>query len=152
MCVIRRRARAAARTEERPDLVVDDNDDLRQLFRVWFEAFGFTVVTASNGLEALRAVDTCTVRLVLLDLAMPVLDGFGAAEALRARAETSTVPILAVSATITARTRERAREAGIDRCTEKPVDLVHLLDLVRDILRAPSPTDPAAGGSWVAGR
>jgi CheY-like chemotaxis protein len=119
-----------------PILVVDDNPDFLRLLQLWFGLCGFAVTTATNGVEAVDAASRVAPHVVLMDLAMPVLDGLAATERLRAHPQTAAVPILAVTATVSERARQRAREVGMDAFVEKPVDIDRLVEIVRGFLRA----------------
>jgi CheY-like chemotaxis protein len=125
-------------------LVADDNRDLRHLFQTWLQFCGFVVTTAGNGDEAVRLATTRRPQLVLMDLSMPVLDGFEATRRLRSHPETATVPIVAVTASVSERDRRQAHAVGMDAFVEKPVDCASLLDTVRRFLRALPDTDSGA--------
>lgn len=110
-------------------LVVDDTDDVRQLIRMCLEMKGCRVLEARDGQEG---VDVATKRcselnLILMDLRMPVLDGYEATRRIRARAETCNLPVVAISAHCDGDWREQALVAGAVECIKKPVDFL-LLD------------------------
>ena len=79
-------------------LVVDDYVEGRQVLKVLLEMEGHTVHEAQNGLEAVDVATRVLPELILLDLNMPVMDGFTAARVLREQASTSTIRIVAISA------------------------------------------------------
>ncbi len=94
-------------------LVVDDDADARQRMRTMLEKNGWTVAEASNGLEALDQVAHAVPRLVLLDLTMPVMDGFSFLGALRERPGCADVPVVVLTARdLTKEDRHRLREAS----------------------------------------
>lgn len=105
-------------------LVVDDDPAIRATVRDVLESEGYRVVTATNGAEALEILLRARPAAVLLDMRMPVLDGWGLARELKARS--ISVPICVMTA---ARDSARwAREIGADAHLAKPFNLVDLLD------------------------
>jgi CheY-like chemotaxis protein len=103
-----------------PVLIVEDNADARALLVRIMEDAGFKVVTAENGLEALEQLRRAKPCVVLLDLALPFLDGEGVADAVLRDPEFAIAPIICVSGLADA--RERAARLGIQDCLTKPVD------------------------------
>lgn len=116
-------------------LVVDDSADLREVWREWLTLWGFHVEEAENGLEAVLKAKAAPPALVLMDLTMPVLDGIGAAEQLKADPATAPVPILAISADLMSAAPETAIEAGCDVFLPKPIRAAHLLEEIRQAFR-----------------
>ena len=110
-------------------LVVDDDPAIREMLSDFLVLEGYSVVTASDGLEGLRAFEKCTPSIVLLDMRMPNLDGWGFVEKLRERG--IKVPILAVTASRCP--RRWAEEIGADGYLAKPFDLTQLLAAVERI-------------------
>jgi CheY-like chemotaxis protein len=117
-------------------LVVDDSPDVRELWTMWLEFWGFAVEPANNGLDAIRKARTFQPHLVLMDLWMPVVDGLKATEALKADPHMKDVPVLALSADTFSPAGQRALEAGADRFLSKPVSPDALLEAIRDSLSA----------------
>ncbi len=119
-------------------LVVDDDLNILDLLAVILEENGFHVDQARNGREALELVAQCRPDVLVLDLMMPVLDGWGVARALRADPATSSLPILVVSA---ARNVEaEARQLGASGWITKPFDLEELLYALRGLLGSSMPS------------
>ncbi|MGH7325405.1 MAG: response regulator [Candidatus Rokuibacteriota bacterium] len=118
-------------------LVADDEPQNLDLIRMVVEEANLDVrlATASNGLEAVRLARDLTPRLVLMDLKMPVLDGWEATRRLKADPATRSIPVIAVSAQAMAGDRERALAAGCDGYIAKPIDVGSLIALLRDRLR-----------------
>ena len=114
-------------------LVVDDDPVLRGLMADALTIEGYPVETASNGLEALQAMEEARPSLVILDMHMPVLDGPALVEILRQRGFDP--PVLVVSAT-SREVRRIARDLGAAASLPKPFELDELLDLVEQ-LRVP---------------
>jgi CheY-like chemotaxis protein len=112
-------------------LVVDDDPDFRELFRMALRLEGFGVICASNGLEALRAIELQPPSLVVLDLNMPFLDGWAVLRELNAHSETNCTPVIVVTGTDVQQATERA--VAILR---KPVMPEQVLPLICRQLRA----------------
>ena len=104
-------------------LIAEDVDDTRELMKLLLEFHGHQVDTAADGQQAILAATARLPDVILMDLRMPVMDGFAAARALRLTPETCTIPIIAVSAYMSDPAwRARAKEAGCTECVRKPVD------------------------------
>lgn len=108
-------------------LIADDNPINALIARRAMESSGFTATVATTGREALDAVDQISPDLILMDLRMPIMDGFEATRQLRAAGHT--VPVIAVSAEINPEIERRAREAGADGVAAKPLDAEALRQL-----------------------
>jgi two-component system alkaline phosphatase synthesis response regulator PhoP len=117
-------------------LVVDDSADVRELWSMWLQFWGFAVEQATNGLEAIRKARTFQPHLVLMDLWMPVVDGLTATETLKGDPHMKDVPVLALSADTFSPICDRALEAGADRFLAKPVNPDALLEAIRESLNA----------------
>ncbi|MEW2118429.1 response regulator [Streptomyces sp. NPDC005474] len=113
-------------------LVVDDNKVIRQLIRVNLELEGFEVVTAADGAECLDVVHQVCPDVVTLDVAMPRLDGLGAAARLRADPRTRDLPIAIISA-CTPYEVEAGLDVGVDAFLAKPFDPAELISVVRQL-------------------
>jgi two-component system, chemotaxis family, chemotaxis protein CheY len=112
---------------ERPILVVDDDPTILATVSEVLDMEGFAVVTATNGAEALAAIDQGQPWLVLLDMRMPVLDGWGFMRAVRERGLTLTVVVM----TAAADARRWGREIGAQAVLSKPFDIDELLRAVQ---------------------
>jgi two-component system cell cycle response regulator DivK len=115
-------------------LVVDDSADVRELWTMWLQIWGFSVEQAANGLDAIKKARTFQPHLVLMDLWMPVVDGLAATETLKADPHMKDVPVLALSADTFSPVRERALKAGADRFLPKPLTPEVLLEAIRESL------------------
>jgi two-component system chemotaxis response regulator CheY len=111
---------------ERPILIIDDDPAIRTTVADILESEGYTVATASNGADGLQSLDQVDPALVLLDMRMPILDGWGFARALRSRGVR--IPILVMTAAQDA--RRWAHEINAEGYVAKPFDLIDLLDAV----------------------
>jgi CheY-like chemotaxis protein len=116
--------------------VVDDSQDVRELWAMWLQFWGFAVEQANNGLEAVKKARTFHPHLVLMDLWMPVVDGLKATEALKADPHMKDIPVLALSADTFSPVGARALEAGADRFLPKPISPDALLDAIRESFAA----------------
>ena len=101
-------------------LVVDDNDDNREIYSTGLRHGGFEVSVACDGGEALEVARRCRPAIVIMDLAMPFMDGFEAIARLREMPETRNVYILVLSGFDDAESRKRAVEVGCDEYASKP--------------------------------
>jgi DNA-binding response OmpR family regulator len=110
----------------RPILVVDDDPEILAMLRDFLESEGLAVRTASNGAEALDALIQITPSLILLDMRMPVLDGWGFAKEYRERHHT--YPIVVMTAAESA--RRWAEEIGATSYIAKPFDVNELLQTI----------------------
>ena len=120
-------------------LLVDDDIEVRELQRELLEAEGFLVVTARDGRHALRLLEVVQPAVIVTDLMMPVLDGFGFMKAYSERHD-SRAPIIAVSG-FEPYLRE-AREAGARAALQKPVDSDDLVAVIRGVLEGVSIPEP----------
>jgi len=109
-------------------LIAEDHPDSREALRELLEAFGFEVIEAMNGAEAVRAALEQKPRLILMDVMMPEKDGFQAIREIRQNPELAGTPIIAVTAMDGA--RELALHAGADDYVRKPIDIRRLIGLV----------------------
>ena len=112
-------------------LLVDDNEDATRALALLLEYGGFTVVTAHDGAEALARAAEVDPDIVLLDLGLPIIDGYRVAESLRARGDCDRVLLIAISGYGQPNDRARSAEAGFDHHLVKPIDCTALLDLLR---------------------
>jgi two-component system, cell cycle response regulator DivK len=112
-------------------LVVDDTADLRELWKHWLLGWGFSVEEARDGAEAVQKARSRPPDLILMDLAMPVLDGRQAMQLLASDPTTARIPVLAMSAQPNSLTNADTRP----RFLPKPADPEHLLEQIRAALR-----------------
>ena len=115
-------------------LLAEDHLDSREALCALLEAFGFAVISAVNGVEAVELARERHPDLILMDIMMPEVDGFEATRRIRDFPETRNVPIITLTAMEGA--RDRAMEAGADDYLAKPINSGQLLDKVRDWLNS----------------
>ncbi len=103
-------------------LIAEDNAVNRELLRELLEMRGYVVFEACNGQEALDVIDQVRPDVLVIDLGMPVLDGFGAIRKIRANPDLNQLPVLAATAFAMRGDRARVLEAGFDGYISKPID------------------------------
>ena len=115
-------------------MLVEDYRDTREMMRHMLELKGCRVVEASNGQEAIELSQRDELDLVLMDLNMPVLDGFNATLRIREYERTRDVPVVAVTAYDSAESRAAAGAVGCCDYVVKPIELDHLSTLLKRLL------------------
>jgi CheY-like chemotaxis protein len=115
-------------------LIADDIETSRELIRTVLETSGYDVTEASNGIEALRCAREIEPDLIILDLHMPGVDGFGVLAELRRDGKFDGTPIMALTASAMQGDRERALSAGFDSYVSKPIPLSVLREEVARLL------------------
>jgi CheY-like chemotaxis protein len=103
-------------------LIAEDFDDTRELISMIMRMKGCETAEARDGAEAVQMAASERPDLILMDLNMPVLDGWEATRRIRARGETSHIPVVAISAQCDGDWHARALAAGARECLQKPVD------------------------------
>ena len=114
-------------------LVVDDHAHIRRLYEYTLEKNGYQPVSAQNGEEALAVLEREHIDLVILDVMMPVLDGYGFLKELRGGG--SEIPVLVITARSSAEDVRKAFTIGTDDFMVKPVDEVEMLLRIKALLR-----------------
>jgi CheY-like chemotaxis protein len=115
-------------------LLVDDLTDNLQMMSLNLQNLGYRVVTASNGEDAVQVATLTRPHLILMDIAMPVLDGLGAAKKIRQDVNLEHIPIIAISAFSTDGFLQAAYDVGFDGYLTKPIDIDKLQDLITNFL------------------
>lgn len=118
-------------------LIAEDNPDSRDALRALLEAYGFHVLEAENGQEAVRRGIEQKPDLILMDIMMPTMDGLQATRTLRGSPSFRQVPILALTAM--AGSRDLAIQAGCDDYLSKPIDITNFMTKIRRWLDNGSP-------------
>lgn len=127
-------------------LVVDDFDDTRSLYAAFLRSLGHDVLEASDGEAALRIAGAELPDIIVMDLSMPVLDGWEAIDALRSDGRTRHIPIVAVSGHAGARRDLQARGVDVDAFLAKPCRHDALAARVEELLESsPLHAFPRAG-------
>jgi CheY-like chemotaxis protein len=116
-------------------MIVDDYPDAREMYTEYLEYSGYEVIQAANGIEALqRAIDSAP-DIILMDLSLPVMDGWEATRRLKANSRTADIPVVALTGHALAGISEGAKKAGCDAFVTKPClpeDLVKEIQKVLD--------------------
>jgi two-component system, cell cycle response regulator DivK len=115
-------------------LYVEDNDDNVYMLAGRLRRRGFEVIVAPDGEQGVALARAEAPALILMDLGLPILDGWEATRRLKAAPETCGIPIIALSAHAMAGDRERAIAAGCDDFDSKPIEFARLLDKIRALL------------------
>jgi CheY-like chemotaxis protein len=115
-------------------LVVEDNEMNRDMLSRRLERRGYRVVMAVDGQQGLALVHTEMPDLILMDMSLPVLDGWEATRRLKANEATKHIPIIGLTAHAMAGDREKSLAAGCDDYDTKPVDFMRLLARIQTYL------------------
>jgi two-component system cell cycle response regulator DivK len=123
-------------SEARPVLLVDDNELNRDMLIRRLKRAGLSVITAGNGEEALEQMRTAAPALVLMDMNLPVMDGWTACRRAREDERIRHIPIIALTAHAMESDRQNALEAGCDDYATKPIDFPGLLAKIEKLTHA----------------
>jgi two-component system cell cycle response regulator DivK len=121
-------------------LLVEDNEMNRDMLSRRLARRGFDVVMAVDGKQGVEMAVKEIPDLILMDMSLPVLDGWGATRQIKADATTQSIPLIALTAHAMAGDRDKALEAGCDDYDTKPIELARLLEKIDRLL----PAKPAA--------
>jgi two-component system cell cycle response regulator DivK len=112
-------------------LLVEDNEMNRDMLSRRLARKDFEVVIAVDGAEAVKMAKSETPALILMDMSLPVIDGWEATRRLKAQAVTKAIPIIALTAHAMSGDREKCLEAGCDDYDTKPIEFKRLLEKIR---------------------
>tara|TARA_B100001093_G_C26451290_1_gene852404 strand:- start:246 stop:620 length:375 start_codon:yes stop_codon:yes gene_type:complete len=115
-------------------LYVEDNEDNIYMLSKRLKKKGFTITIAKDGEEGLKAARDLKPDLILMDLSLPLLDGWEATRILKSETETKLIPIIALSAHAMQEHKDKALEAGCDDYDTKPVDITRLLSKINNLI------------------
>jgi len=115
-------------------LLAEDNEANIETFSSYLSAFGYEIIIANNGKEAIEIATTATIDLILMDIQMPIMDGFEAILTLRKEPKLDRVPIVALTALALVGDRERCLAAGANKYLSKPVKMKLLVTTIRELL------------------
>lgn len=121
-------------------LLVEDNELNRDMQVRRLERKGFEVLIAMDGQEGVEVATAKLPDLILMDLNLPVMDGWEATRQLKGAPETRGIPIIALTAHATSGDREKAMEAGCDEYVSKPIDMAQLLAMIEKTLSGENPS------------
>ncbi len=115
-------------------LIVEDDAAIRDLLAHRLEMAGYEIVFAEDGVRALLASVNAAPDLILMDMGLPILNGWQATERIRKRPETSTIPIIALTAYALSEDRYRALNIGCNDFEAKPIDFDRLIRKIERLL------------------
>lgn len=135
-------------------LIVEDYQDAREMYAAYLQFSGYRVAEATNGLEAIEKASALLPDIILMDLALPRMDGWEATRRLKADARTAGIPIVALTGHALAGHADGAREAGCDAFVTKPCLPDDLVAEIRRMLSAGAPAEGhgARAGAGAKGR
>jgi CheY-like chemotaxis protein len=116
-------------------LLVEDNEMNQDMLTRRLQRRGHEVVVAGDGARGVELAHAERPDLVLMDMSLPVLDGWEASRRIKSSSDTSSIPIIALTAHAMAGDREKALEAGCDDYDTKPIELSRLLEKIEALLR-----------------
>jgi CheY-like chemotaxis protein len=120
-------------------LYVEDNEDNVYVLKNRLTRAGFNVLVARDGAQAVTMAAAERPNLILMDLSLPVLDGWEATRRIKAAPETRHIPVIALTAHAMAGDREKAIAAGCDDFDTKPVEMPRLLDKIQALAKWGAP-------------
>ena len=115
-------------------LIVEDNEMNRDMLSRRLERRGFAIVMAMDGQQGVDMARSEKPDLILMDMSLPVMDGWTATQAIKADAELAKIPVIALTAHAMAGDREKAMAAGCDDYDTKPIELPRLLEKIGKFL------------------
>ena len=115
-------------------LLVEDNELNRDMLSRRLERRGYTIVLACDGEEGVARAKSELPDLILMDMSLPVLDGWTATQQIKADSQTARIPVIALTAHAMASDEQKAREAGCDDFDTKPIELTRLLEKMQSQL------------------
>ena len=118
-------------------LIIEDNEMNRDLLSRRLQRRGYEVILAVDGKQGVEIARSETPDLILMDMALPVVDGWEATRLLKSFPQTRSIPIIALSAHAMTGDREKALESGCDDYDTKPIELNRLLDKIVALLMKP---------------
>jgi CheY-like chemotaxis protein len=121
-------------------LLVEDNEMNRDMLSRRLTRRGFDVLMAVDGEQGVQMARTEMPDLILMDMSLPVLDGWGATRQIKAHASTQSIPLIALTAHAMAGDRDKALQAGCDDYDTKPIELPRLLGKIDRLLNEKAPS------------
>ncbi len=123
-------------------LIVEDNEMNRDMLSRRLERRGYTTVIAVDGAAGVEKARTDAPDIILMDMSLPVIDGWEASTRIKADPATAKIPIIALTAHAMVSDRDKALKAGCNDYDTKPVDLPRLLSKIEALLNQPPSTPP----------
>jgi CheY-like chemotaxis protein len=116
-------------------LLIEDNEMNRDMLSRRLQRHGHTVLLAVDGADGLQKARAQIPELILMDMSLPVMDGWEATRQLKADEATRRIPVIALTAHAMATDEQQARDAGCDDFDTKPIELPRLLDKIESLLK-----------------
>jgi two-component system, cell cycle response regulator DivK len=116
-------------------LLVEDNEMNRDMLSRRLQRRGYEIIIGVDGGEGVAKAQTEAPDLILMDMSLPVLDGWEATRQLKAAPETQSIPVIALTAHAMSGDREKALEAGCDDYDTKPIEFTRLVEKIEALLR-----------------
>ena len=116
-------------------LIVDDDESLLELIKMALNHNDFDVITATNGQDAIKKVQQHHPTLIVLDVMMPIMDGYEACKFLKSQAEFKHIPIIMLTAKGHEKDFEQGKQAGADEFITKPFDFNDFLEILNQFLK-----------------
>ncbi len=120
-------------------LLVEDNEMNRDMLSRRLQRRGYEVIIAVDGEQGLNIAQSESPDLILMDMSLPLIDGWEATRRLKGAPETQAIPVLALTAHAVSGDREKALEAGCDDYDTKPIDFARLLEKIEALLQKEGP-------------
>lgn len=117
-------------------LLVEDNELNRDMLSRRLEKRGYTILMACDGSEGVEMANSQQPDIILMDMSLPIIDGWEATQKIKSNPRTGHIPIIALTAHAMSGDREKALEAGCNEYETKPIDLQRLTDKMTDLLNA----------------
>ena len=118
-------------------LLVEDNESNFEMLARRLKRRGFTVIAAVDGQQAIEVAESARPDLILMDMSLPVIDGWEATKIIKGNPALKHMPIVALTAHAMVGDRERALQAGCNEYATKPIDFEKLLDTIKRLLAHP---------------
>ena len=129
-------------------LLVEDNEMNRDMLSRRLQRRGYEVIIALDGQQGVQMAQSRSPDVVLMDMSLPVMDGWEATRTLKSSPETRNIPVIALTAHAMSTDREKAMEAGCDDYDTKPIELTRLIAKIESLIaRFTSDTADAGAGS-----
>ena len=116
-------------------LIVEDNAMIQEIMSERLKLRGYEVLTANNGEEAVETAVNHFPDLILMDISLPVMDGWQATEAIKSNAATAHIPIIALTAHALLEDKNRSLQIGCDEFETKPINMPQLLEKIEALLQ-----------------